>query len=177
VVHSNPLFPEAGEVKQEVMPKFSLEDFESECKSETNGIMLICKFLDTDLTFTGSKTLPLCIPKSLTMFVGEDVLKQKFAPKKISDPSIPEAAEHGQCSHASARIKADIPPGVKDWKMKHLPDPQGHYNMVIDLFNLKEIPVVVPNVRDADGVLIHPVEYSKKQMAGMPVAVKVIMWL
>jgi hypothetical protein len=58
VVHSDPLFPEAGEVKQEVMPEFSLEDFESECKSETNRIVLIDKFLDTDLTFTGSKTLP-----------------------------------------------------------------------------------------------------------------------
>lgn len=41
VVHSDPLFPEAGEVKREVVPEFSLEDFESECQQETNRIVLI----------------------------------------------------------------------------------------------------------------------------------------
>lgn len=49
--------------------------------------------------------------------------------------------------------------------------------MVMELFNLQEIPVAVPNVRDAKGMLIHPAEYSEKLTAGLPVAVEVVMRL
>lgn len=57
------------------------------------------------------------------MSVGADVLKEKFGPKKSSGSSIPEVAERGESVGACAKIDADLPPGVEDWKMKHLPDP------------------------------------------------------
>ncbi|KAG2131550.1 hypothetical protein BD769DRAFT_1666585 [Suillus cothurnatus] len=126
VVHTDPLFPEAGEAKREIVPEFSLEDFEN-----------------TDLTFTG------------------DILKEKFGGKKNCGESVPDGEERG----------------VEDWKLMHMPDPQGHYHTVMKIFKLDEIPVVVPNVRDADGVLIHPSEYSQKLKSGQPVAVEVVMRL
>ncbi|KAG1880594.1 hypothetical protein C8R48DRAFT_767366 [Suillus tomentosus] len=126
VVHSDPLFPEAAEATREIVPEFSLEDFEN-----------------TDLTFTGN------------------VLKQKFGPKGSAVSSDPDGDERG----------------VESWKMKHMPDPHGHYSTVMSLFNLEEIPVVVPDVRDAEGVLIHPADYSKKLTTGLPVAVEVMMRL
>lgn len=111
------------------------------------------------------------------MPLGTDVLKQKFGPKQSAGPLVPETTEHGESLAVNANIEVDVPPAVEDWKMKHLPDPQGHYNTVMELFNLHEIPVVVPNVRDAEGILIHPAEYSEKLTAGLPVTVEVIMRL
>ncbi|KAG2151555.1 uncharacterized protein EDB93DRAFT_1103007 [Suillus bovinus] len=94
VVHTEPLFPEAAVSMYNVVPEFSLEDFEN-----------------MDVTFTGDT----------------DILKQRFS--------------------------------------------------VIDLHGLDDVPVVVPNVRDADGSLIHPSEYSKQLDKGTPVAVEVLLQL
>jgi hypothetical protein len=40
-------------------------------------------------------------------------------------------------------------------------DPYRHYRTVMDLFRLKNVPVVVLNVMDAEGVLINPTHYSQ----------------
>lgn len=42
---------------------------------------------------------------------------------------------------------------------------------VINLLGVDDVPMVVPNVRDADGSLIHPSEYSKRLDNTTPVAV------
>lgn len=67
--------------------------------------------------------------------------------------------------------------GVLDWKLKDMPDPHGHYRTVMDLFQLESVPVVVPNVQDADGAPIHPAEYSKIFTKAMPVVAEVVMRL
>lgn len=67
--------------------------------------------------------------------------------------------------------------GVHDWTLKDLEDPQGHFKMVIDLYKLEKVPVMVPNMLDAVGNLIHPSEYSKHFTKPMPVAAEVVMRL
>lgn len=57
--------------------------------------------------------------------------------------------------------------------MKDMPDPQGLYQSAIELYGLEDVPVVVPNVRDAAGVLIHPSEYTRKITEAVPVVVDV----
>ena len=54
-----------------------------------------------------------------------------------------------------------------------MPDPQGHYRSAIEMYGIEDVPVVVPNVRDAAGVLIHPSEYSQKFTMAIPVVVDV----
>ncbi|KIK34066.1 hypothetical protein CY34DRAFT_110421 [Suillus luteus UH-Slu-Lm8-n1] len=103
VVHSDALFPDASESRGDIVPEFSLEDFE-----------------DINFTLTG---------------------------------------------------------GVHDWTLKDLEDPQGHFKMVIDLYKLEKVPVMVPNVLDAVGNLIHSSEYSKHFTKPMPVAAEVVMRL
>jgi len=41
------------------------------------------------------------------------------------------------------------------------------------MYGIEDVPVVVPNVRDAAGVLIHPSEYSQKFTMAIPVVVDV----
>ncbi|KAG1777602.1 hypothetical protein EV702DRAFT_1045344 [Suillus placidus] len=125
VVHSDALFPEASESRGDVVPEFSLEDFEN-----------------TDFTLTG------------------DVLKDRFTLKKTAGGE-----------------EVGMPKGVHNWTLKDLEDPQGHFKMVIDLYKLEKVPVVVPNVQDAAGNLIHPSEYSKHFTEVMPVAAEVVMRL
>ncbi|KAG2150883.1 hypothetical protein DEU56DRAFT_752539 [Suillus clintonianus] len=67
--------------------------------------------------------------------------------------------------------------GINEWKLKDMPDPQGHYCTAINLFNLEDIPVVVPNIQDTHGVLIHPLEYSVKIKTAVPVAVEIVLRL
>ncbi|KAG1788811.1 hypothetical protein EV424DRAFT_1355954 [Suillus variegatus] len=116
VVHSDHLFPQVGEVSQDVVPEFSLEDF-------------------------------------------ENVLKELFSAKKGS-------------GHAAASSNDQE---VREWRMKDMLSPQGHLQMVMDLYNVDNVPIVVPNVRDAAGGLIHPSEYSKKFRQGSVVAMEVVM--
>ncbi|KAG1758976.1 hypothetical protein EV702DRAFT_1208311 [Suillus placidus] len=126
VVHTEPLLPEAAQTKHEVIPKFSLEDFEN-----------------TDLTFSG------------------DILKQRFAMKKgIGEQSKTLGTQ-----------------GVHDLKLKDMPDPHGHFQTIMDLFHLENVPVVILNVQDADGALIHPAEYSKIFTTALPVVAEVVMRL
>lgn len=66
---------------------------------------------------------------------------------------------------------------VREWRMKDMLSPQGHLQMVMDLYNVDNVPIVVPNVRDAAGGLIHPSEYSKKFRQGSVVAMEVVMCL
>jgi hypothetical protein len=54
-----------------------------------------------------------------------------------------------------------------------MPDPQGLYRSAIELYGLEDVPVVVPNVRDAAGVLLHPSEYTQKITGPVPVVVDV----
>ncbi|KAG1876933.1 hypothetical protein C8R48DRAFT_668951 [Suillus tomentosus] len=91
----------------------------------------------------------------------ENVLKQKFSAKK-GDSEVSTTEETR---------------GVHDWKLKDMPDPHGHYRTVMDIFQLENVPVVVPNVRDAEGALIHPAEYSKIFTTAMPVVAEVVMRL
>ncbi|KAG2111343.1 uncharacterized protein F5147DRAFT_772060 [Suillus discolor] len=48
---------------------------------------------------------------------------------------------------------------------------------MIDVHGLDDVPVVVPNVWDADRSLIHPSEYSKRLDKGTPVTVEVLLQL
>ncbi|KAG2051083.1 hypothetical protein BDR06DRAFT_1010636 [Suillus hirtellus] len=89
-----------------------------------------------------------------------DILKQKFSAKKGD-------------SEVSTTEKTR---GVHDWKLKDMPNPHGHYHTVMDIFQLENVPVVVPNVRDAEGALIHPAEYSKIFTTAMPVVAEVVIW-
>ncbi|KAG2123974.1 hypothetical protein BD769DRAFT_1389037 [Suillus cothurnatus] len=118
IVHTEPLLLEATEAKKEVIPEFSLEDF-------------------------------------------ENVLKQKFSAKKGN--TVMSATEETR--------------GVHDWKLKDMPDPYGHYHTVMDLFQLENMPIVVLNVRDAEGALIHPAEYSKIFTTSLLVVAEVVMRL
>ncbi|KAG1850155.1 hypothetical protein F4604DRAFT_1934605 [Suillus subluteus] len=122
VVHSDALFPEATESRGDIVPEFSLEDFEN-----------------TDFALTG------------------DGLKDRFALKKTGGGD-----------------DVGVPKGVNDWTLKDLEDPHGHFKMVIDLYKLDKVPVMVPNVQDAAGNLIHPSEYSKHFTKAMPVAAEVV---
>ncbi|KAG1892004.1 hypothetical protein F4604DRAFT_1912736 [Suillus subluteus] len=122
VVHSDALFPEATESRGDIVPEFSLEDFEN-----------------TDFALTG------------------DGLKDRFASKKTGGGD-----------------DVGVPKGVNDWTLKDLEDPHSHFKMVIDLYKLDKVPVMVPNVQDAAGNLIHPSEYSKHFTKAMPVAAEVV---
>jgi hypothetical protein len=66
---------------------------------------------------------------------------------------------------------------VHDWKLKDMPDPYGHYHTVMDLFQLDNVPIVILNVRDAEGALIHPAEYSKIFTTSLLVVAEVVMHL
>lgn len=57
MVHSDHLFPQVGEVSQDVVPEFSLEDFESESFEFDVGLPAerSIELADTDLTWSGSK--------------------------------------------------------------------------------------------------------------------------
>ncbi|KAG1765860.1 hypothetical protein EV702DRAFT_1204388 [Suillus placidus] len=90
-----------------------------------------------------------------------NVLKEWFAAKK------------GGCSTTTSNDEKEI----GDWKLKDMDDPHGHLRTVMNLYNVDNVPVVVPEVRDAAGALIHPSEYSKKFGKGSPVAVEVVMRL
>ncbi|KAG1781293.1 hypothetical protein EV702DRAFT_1042413 [Suillus placidus] len=63
--------------------------------------------------------------------------------------------------------------GVTDWTLKDMPDPQGLYQTAIELYGLEDVPVMVPNIRDAVGVLMHPSEYTQKITGPVPVIVDV----
>lgn len=67
--------------------------------------------------------------------------------------------------------------GVHGWKLKDLPDPHGHHHTIMDLFHLENMPVVVPNVQDVNGALIHPADYSKIFTSAMPVVAEIMMQL
>ncbi|KAG2124016.1 hypothetical protein DEU56DRAFT_917230 [Suillus clintonianus] len=83
-----------------------------------------------------------------------EVIKERFSPKKKDN------------ANSASR-------GASDWTLKDMPDPQGHYRSAIELYGIEDVPVVVPNIRDAAGVLIHPSEYSNKFTTAMPVVVDV----
>ncbi|KAG1782948.1 hypothetical protein EV702DRAFT_1040748 [Suillus placidus] len=142
VVHTDHLFPQAGEVSREVVHEFSLEDFEN-----------------TDLTLSGN------------------VLKERFAAKKggcstttLNDEKGPYPGVIG-CGETVLMRETEI----RDWKLKDMDDPHGHLRTVMNLYNVDDVPVVVPEVCDAAGALIHPSEYSKKFGKGSPVAIEVVM--
>ncbi|KAG1769239.1 hypothetical protein EDD22DRAFT_843733 [Suillus occidentalis] len=119
---------DASESRGDIVPEFSLKDFE-----------------DTDFTLTG---------------VCADVLKDKFASKKTTGDD-----------------EVGMSKGVHDWTLKGLEDPQGHFKTVINLYKLVKVPVMVLNMLDAAGNLIHPSEYSKHFTKLMPVAAEVVMCL
>ncbi|KAG1888536.1 hypothetical protein F4604DRAFT_1915507 [Suillus subluteus] len=75
------------------------------------------------------------------------------------------------------RQEAGFDVNMHSWTIKDMPDPHGHFQTVMDLYSLDNIPVVVPNVRDADGSLIHPSEYSNQLDNTTPVAVEVLLQL
>ncbi|KAG1849507.1 hypothetical protein F4604DRAFT_1687398 [Suillus subluteus] len=50
---------------------------------------------------------------------------------------------------------------------------RGLYQYAIQLYGIEDVLVIVPNVRDATGVLIHPSECSQKITAPVPVMVDV----
>ncbi|KAG2099001.1 uncharacterized protein F5147DRAFT_777523 [Suillus discolor] len=129
VLHLEPLLPEAGEVRREVVPKFSLEDFEN-----------------TDLVFSGT-----CID--------------------------PDGELHRRAqTEVLGNTRYDVGwKSATDTDVSDLPDPHGHYHTMMDLFHLENVPVVVPNVRDANGALIHPADYSKIFTSAMPVVAEIVM--
>ncbi|KAG1743157.1 hypothetical protein EDD22DRAFT_851518 [Suillus occidentalis] len=71
--------------------------------------------------------------------------------------------------NTDVRFTADI----ADWTLKDMLDPQGLYQTAIELYPIEDVPVVVPNVRDSAGVLIHPSEYTQKITVPVPVVVDV----
>ncbi|KAG1754020.1 uncharacterized protein EDB91DRAFT_1077668 [Suillus paluster] len=87
-----------------------------------------------------------------------DILKQRFSPKRP----------------AASASTANTP---KDWTMRDLPDPSGHFRTVLNLYNVENVPVVVPNVCDAAGSLIHPTQYGKHFASSQPAVVEVEMRL
>ncbi|KAG2337509.1 hypothetical protein BDR05DRAFT_1004995 [Suillus weaverae] len=66
---------------------------------------------------------------------------------------------------------------IDNWSVKDMPDPHGHFQTVKDLYGLDDVPVIVLNVRDTDGSLIHPSEYSKCLDNTTPVAMEVLLQL
>ncbi|KAG2134228.1 hypothetical protein BD769DRAFT_1665257 [Suillus cothurnatus] len=92
--------------------------------------------------------------ESTDMRFTADVIKERFSPKK---KKVPTRAERG----------------IADWTLKDMPDPQGLYRSAIEHYALEDVPVVVPNVRDAAGLLMHPSEYTQKITGPVPVVVDV----
>ncbi|KAG1876569.1 hypothetical protein DFJ58DRAFT_721033 [Suillus subalutaceus] len=80
--------------------------------------------------------------------------------------------------NADVRFIAGV---IKEWfsaqeegiEWGYMLDPQGFYQSAIQLYGIADVPVIVPNVRNAVGVLIHPSEYSRKITAPEPVVVDV----
>lgn len=57
VLHTEPLLPEAAEAKRDIIPEFSLEDFESKCiwQGRMSTMLILLSCADTDLTFSAGK--------------------------------------------------------------------------------------------------------------------------
>ncbi|KAG1860299.1 hypothetical protein DFJ58DRAFT_874539 [Suillus subalutaceus] len=66
--------------------------------------------------------------------------------------------------------------GITDWTLKDMLDPRGLYQSGIELYGIEDVPVMVPNVRDAAGVPIYPSKYSQKITAPVHVVVGVDFW-
>ncbi|KAG1862067.1 hypothetical protein DFJ58DRAFT_912634 [Suillus subalutaceus] len=70
------------------------------------------------------------------------------------------------------RVTLQCATGITNWTLQDIPDLHRLYQSVIELYGIEDIPVMVPNVRDAAGVLIHPSEYSQKITGAVPVVQK-----
>ncbi|KAG1726941.1 hypothetical protein EDB19DRAFT_1943709 [Suillus lakei] len=57
-------------------------------------------------------------------------LKQRFSPKKNDNRKL-----------------------LAKWTLKDMPDPQGHRRSTIELYGIEAVPVVVPNIHDAAGLV------------------------
>jgi hypothetical protein len=51
---------------------------------------------------------------------------------------------------------------VHDWKLNDLPDPQDVYARLSSQYNFSSMSIIPPNVRDSNGLIIHPAEYGLK---------------
>ncbi|KAG1845663.1 hypothetical protein F4604DRAFT_1907997 [Suillus subluteus] len=100
-----------------------------------------------------SKTLRVNTDVRFTaMLLGAGVIKERFPPKK-------------EVFNGAVR-------GTTEWTPKDMLDTQGLYRSAIQLYGIEDLPVIVPNVRDAAGMLIHPSEYSQKITASVTVVVE-----
>ncbi|KAG1859032.1 hypothetical protein DFJ58DRAFT_876056 [Suillus subalutaceus] len=86
----------------------------------------------------------------------------------VSTPACPSVA---QCRRDQRAVLAQEE-GTTDWMLKNMLDTQGLYQSAIQLYGIEDLPVIVPNVRDAAGMLIHPSEYSQKITASVTVVVE-----
>ncbi|KAG2144124.1 uncharacterized protein EDB93DRAFT_544852 [Suillus bovinus] len=106
-----------------------------------------------------AKKVWICLPG--------DVLKQLFSGKRrqlqLPRPQTEKAGASGSSNDIESR-------GSRL-------DSQDHFKTAINLHGLDDILVVVPNVRDVDGSLIPPSEYSKRSENFTPVAVEALLRL
>ncbi|KAG1864828.1 hypothetical protein F4604DRAFT_1905289 [Suillus subluteus] len=87
-----------------------------------------------------------------SLLLGASMIEERFSPKK-------------KASNGAMR-------GITDWTLKDMLDPRGLHQSGIELYGIEDVPVMVPNVRDAAGVLIYPSKYSQKITAPVPVVCK-----
>ena len=58
-----------------------------------------------------------------------------------------------------------------------MPDPQNRFSNLLADRDFTNVKISVPEVRDGDGILIHPGEYMQKLKTGMVVTVDVVLKL
>jgi hypothetical protein len=66
--------------------------------------------------------------------------------------------------------------GVHEWKLADLADPEGRYSKLAATIR-KDTTIIVPEIRDGNGTLIHPQYYSSRLEHGAKVIVEVILKL
>ena len=59
--------------------------------------------------------------------------------------------------------------------MWHMPDPQNRFSNLLADRDFTNVKIIVPDVRDGNGALIHPGEYAQKLKTGMVVTVDVVL--
>jgi hypothetical protein len=66
--------------------------------------------------------------------------------------------------------------GIHEWKLADLADPEGRYSKLPATVR-KDTTIIVPEIRDGNGVLIHPQQYSSRLEHGTKVVVEVMLKL
>jgi len=66
--------------------------------------------------------------------------------------------------------------GVHEWKLADLADPEGRYSK-LGANVRKDTKIIVPDIRDGNGALIHPQQYTSQLEHGTKVVVEVMLKL